>query len=154
MIDEKKLEQDILDNVNINFLFSKGLGLTEGLIDGNRLYQLVEKIKELAREQLRTGSKDIDYGKIVDFLKGRDLGFVETKNCAFAEPEKTEAEAEKKEKWDKILAFMRNNPKLLMQMLPDNESGLPMMGHGASGKTQSLHQADMVLKRSRVYDKI
>ena len=50
MIDEKKLEQDILDNVNINFLFSKGLGLTEGLIDGNRLYQLVEKIKELARE--------------------------------------------------------------------------------------------------------
>ena len=30
---DAKLEQDILDNVDVNFIFNKGLGLTQGLID-------------------------------------------------------------------------------------------------------------------------
>ena len=45
---EKKLEQDILDNVDINFIFNKGNNLATGLIDQDRLYSIMNKLKELA----------------------------------------------------------------------------------------------------------
>jgi len=38
-----------LNNVDINFLFAKGYGLVDSLIDMNRVYLVMLKIKELAR---------------------------------------------------------------------------------------------------------
>ena len=54
---DKKLEQDILDNVDINFIFYKGSNLGLGLIDQDRLYSIMNKLKELAFKQLQQGSK-------------------------------------------------------------------------------------------------
>jgi len=48
--EEQRLEREVLNNVDINFLFSQGKGLTECLIDSRRVFQIVEKIKELAKE--------------------------------------------------------------------------------------------------------
>ena len=49
---DKRLEQDILDNVDINFIFNKGSSLATGLIDQDRLYNIMNKLKELAFKQL------------------------------------------------------------------------------------------------------
>ena len=66
---DKKLEQDILDNVDINFIFNKGSSLSTGLIDQDRLYSIMNKLKELAFKQLQKGSKEIDYKEIVEYVK-------------------------------------------------------------------------------------
>ena len=44
--DTDKLEKQLLQNVNVNFLFQKGESLYDELIDANRLQQVVQKIKE------------------------------------------------------------------------------------------------------------
>ena len=49
---DAKLEQDILDNVDVNFIFNKGTGLTSGLIDPDRIFSVMNKLKELAYKQL------------------------------------------------------------------------------------------------------
>jgi len=74
---EQKLEQDILDNVDINFLFNKGQKLTQGLIDQDRLYNIMTKLKDLAYRQLQQGSKEIDYKEIVKYVKSREGVFAE-----------------------------------------------------------------------------
>ena len=66
-------EKEILQNVDINFLFAKGYDLSESLIDMNRVYLVVLKIKELARKQAIEGSKDINYDELVQFLKDLDV---------------------------------------------------------------------------------
>ncbi|CAI2370799.1 unnamed protein product [Moneuplotes crassus] len=43
---EKFLEHGVLDNVLFNFLFSRGLGLKDGLIDIDRAYLMIRKINE------------------------------------------------------------------------------------------------------------
>lgn len=43
---EKFLEQGVLDNVLFNFLFSRGMGLKDGLIDINRAFTMIKKINE------------------------------------------------------------------------------------------------------------
>lgn len=123
LLRQKKVEEEILRNVDINFLFTKGNRLSEGLIDPKRVHQIVGKIKELAREQVQKGSKDINYMELVEFLKNKDLGFVGRAegNDAFVEPEKTELDDVADEQWDQVVTFMRNNPKLLMQMVPDGD---------------------------------
>jgi len=73
----RKLETHLLDNVAINFIFSKGMNLSNDLLDINRIYQIIEKIKQLARAQIDSGSNDIDYLQLVEFLKNKDLGFVD-----------------------------------------------------------------------------
>ena len=65
-------EKEILDNVNINFLFAKGFSLVESLIDMSRVYLVMGKIKELARQQAVQGSKDIDYDQLVAYLQQLD----------------------------------------------------------------------------------
>lgn len=45
---DRKLEQDILDNVGVNFIFNKGTGLARGLIDQDRIFSVMNKLKELA----------------------------------------------------------------------------------------------------------
>lgn len=45
---DRKLEQDILDNVGVNFIFNKGKGLARGLIDQDRIFSVMNKLKELA----------------------------------------------------------------------------------------------------------
>jgi hypothetical protein len=52
----KQLESQLLDNVAINFIFSKGKNLDNGLIDINRIYQIIEKIKQIARAQIDSDS--------------------------------------------------------------------------------------------------
>lgn len=42
------MEQDILANIDINFLFNKGEQLRFGLIDQKKAYKLMLKIKEVA----------------------------------------------------------------------------------------------------------
>ena len=69
---DKKLEQDILDNVDINFIFNKGTNLASGLINQDRLYRIMNKLKELAMKQLESGSKEIDYKEIVEYVKSED----------------------------------------------------------------------------------
>ena len=49
---DQKLEQDILDNVDVNFIFNKGTSLARGLIDQDRIYSVMNKLKELAYKQL------------------------------------------------------------------------------------------------------
>jgi hypothetical protein len=43
-----RLEQEILGNIDVNFLFNKGDRLRFGLIDQHRLYKIMLKIKEVA----------------------------------------------------------------------------------------------------------
>lgn len=164
---QRRAEEAILRNVDINFLFAKGRGLSDALIDQKRVHQIVLKIKELARDQIDNGSKDINYMELVEFLKSKDLGFMGRAdgNSAFAEPEPTELDEEADENWAQVVTFMRNNPKLLMQMVPDgdDQSGL-LDGNRAGGFTShpstthesssAVQQADLVLKRSKVYEKI
>ena len=53
-----RLEQDILGNLDVNFLFNKGERLRHGLIDQHRLYKIMLKIKEVAHKQIMEhGSK-------------------------------------------------------------------------------------------------
>lgn len=42
---EKQLEENVVDDLNINFLFNKGGQLTNGLIDDDRLYNIMNKVK-------------------------------------------------------------------------------------------------------------
>ena len=49
---DAKLEQDILDNVSVNFIFNKGTSLVRGLIDQDRLFNIMNKLKQLAYKQL------------------------------------------------------------------------------------------------------
>ena len=49
---DARLERDILDNVDVNFIFNKGVGLTQGLLDPDRIYSVMNKLKELAYKQL------------------------------------------------------------------------------------------------------
>ena len=135
---DKKLEQDILDNVDINFIFNKGTHLTSGLINQDRLYRIMNKLKELAMKQLESGSKEIDYKEIVEYVKSEDGIFADEfgqKQVAQSrleldkslkdivdEPEHVSvanAEDEKQRRWGECVGFLRKNPKLLLQMLPD-----------------------------------
>lgn len=72
---EERLEADILDNVDVNFLFNKGTGLARGLINEERLYDIMTKLKELAIKQLEQGSKEINYGEIVAYVKSQESIF-------------------------------------------------------------------------------
>lgn len=69
----ERLEQEILGNLDVNFLFNKGDRLRHGLIDQNRLYKIMMKIKEIAQKQIQEkGSKQIDYIAIVAYLEEQD----------------------------------------------------------------------------------
>lgn len=102
-----------MNNVDINFLFAKGQKLSQNLIDINRVHQIMLKIKELARNQALEGSKNIDYQQLVVFLHELDQRGDFDGN--------TDLDTDENEKWQQIIDFMRNNPKLLMQMIPDSD---------------------------------
>lgn len=74
---DAKLEQDILDNVDVNFIFNKGTGLTSGLIDPDRIFSVMNKLKELAYKQLQSGSNQINYAEIVAYLKDSEGFFAD-----------------------------------------------------------------------------
>jgi hypothetical protein len=44
------LEQNIIDDIGVNFLFRRGNGLREGLIDIDRAYKIVQKIDSTFKE--------------------------------------------------------------------------------------------------------
>lgn len=41
----QRLEQNVIDNVDVNFLFKKGAELTTGLIDEKRVSGIMQKVK-------------------------------------------------------------------------------------------------------------
>ena len=52
------LEQGIIDDIGINFLFRRGSGLKDGLIDIDRAYKIIQKIDNTFKEsQLRVNHK-------------------------------------------------------------------------------------------------
>lgn len=54
----KLLEQNIIDDIGVNFLFRRGTGLKEGLIDIDRAYKIIEKIDNTFKEsQLKVNKK-------------------------------------------------------------------------------------------------
>ena len=59
-----RLECDVLDNVDVNFLFNKGDKLTNGLIDPERLFSVMNKIKNMVNE-----SKIISYKEICEYVE-------------------------------------------------------------------------------------
>ena len=68
-----RLEGEILGDLDVNFVFNKGEKLRYSLIDQNRLYRIMLKIKEVAHKQIQdSGSKQIDYTEIVSFLEEED----------------------------------------------------------------------------------
>ena len=70
---KEQMEQDILSNIDINFLFKKSDDLRHGLIDQKKAYKVMMKIKEIANLHIDQGGKDIDYNEIVRFLKEEDI---------------------------------------------------------------------------------
>ena len=59
-----QLEENILDNVEVNFLFNQGGKLTNGLIDPDRLFDVMNKVKSMV-----TSSKIISYQEIVNYIE-------------------------------------------------------------------------------------
>ena len=150
---QHRLERDILDNVDVNFIFNKGVGLTQGLLDPDRIYSVMNKLKELAYKQLQSGSDKINYKDIVQYLQNTEGFFAdeiitkEQRNKIYAAEHiendekglpKTEScvqianepavvglaegdEDEKRRRWTQCVAFLRNNPRLLLQMIPNPE---------------------------------
>jgi len=59
-----RLECDVLDNVEVNFLFNKGDKLTSGLIDPERLFGVMNKVKSMVTE-----SKIISYKEICEYVE-------------------------------------------------------------------------------------
>ena len=97
----------------------------------------MNKLKELAMKQLENGSKEIDYKEIVEYVKNENGIFAEefhekigpnrldldkSLKEIVTEPETVSlanAEDEKNRRWGECMGFLRNNPKLLLQMLPN-----------------------------------
>ena len=53
------LEQGIIDDIGVNFLFKRGTGLKEGLIDIDRAYSIIQKIDNTLKEsQLNPSTKE------------------------------------------------------------------------------------------------
>ena len=69
----QRMEADILQRVDINFLFNSGDRLRVGLIDQHKAFKVMLKIKEVARKQVERGLKEIDYNEIVTFLKEEEV---------------------------------------------------------------------------------
>lgn len=66
--------------MDINFIFNKGTSLASGLINQERLYRIMNKLKQLAIKQLENGSKEIDYKEIVEYVKSEDGIFADEFN--------------------------------------------------------------------------
>lgn len=65
-----QLEQNILNNVEVNFLFNQGNKLTSGLIDPDRLFVVMNKVKSMV-----TSSKIISYQEICDYIESEGKNF-------------------------------------------------------------------------------
>jgi hypothetical protein len=115
---EAKLEKDLLDNVETNFLFNKGVNLATGLIDSDRLFLIMNKLKDLARKQLETGSKEIDYNEVVQFIQTANLIDLPIQTMPEGRSGSQEAAPlhcdEEQLKWKTTLEFLRKNPRLLI----------------------------------------
>lgn len=61
------LENEVITNVDVNMLFREGKGLTAGLIDANRLRQVIDRIKNIAASQYH--SKAIDFAEVCKFVE-------------------------------------------------------------------------------------
>ena len=126
-----------MGNIDVNFMFNKGERLRFSLIDPSRVYKIMLKIKEIAQKQVyERGTKQIDYTEIVQFLEEEDQFLTEGEKSQMhqnqnkhlqrvptAEPRKTKIPIEEIDdsQWVQIVDFMRKNPKLMLQMLPDTD---------------------------------
>jgi len=106
----------------------------------------MNKLKELAYKQLQSGSDQINYAEIVTYLKNSEGFFAdeiiskEERGKIYAgetvvDIAKTDSveniasepavvglgtnQAEQERRWGQCMHFLRNNPKLLLQMIPN-----------------------------------
>lgn len=56
------MERNVVDNIDVNFLFKKGADLTSGLIDERRISGIMSKVKQMA-----TKSKFINYKEVAEY---------------------------------------------------------------------------------------
>lgn len=61
----KMLEQNIIDDIGVNFLFKRGTGLKEGLIDIDRAYKIIEKIDNTFKESQLNVNQKKDKSKVI-----------------------------------------------------------------------------------------
>lgn len=59
------LEQGIIDDIGVNFLFKRGTGLKEGLIDIDRAFKIIEKINSTFKESQLKVNKKKEQGGII-----------------------------------------------------------------------------------------
>lgn len=85
---------------------------------------MVEKIKDLARVKVNEETpKEIDYFELVRQIKRNDSMRDEPQppdQDPNTEPDLLPFAAHGTGDWSNIVSFMRDNPKLLMQMIPDD----------------------------------
>lgn len=63
----RMLEQNIIDDIGVNFLFRRGVGLKEGLIDIDRAYRIIQKIDGTFKEsQLKVNKNKEKKVKVED----------------------------------------------------------------------------------------
>ena len=65
----KLLEQNIIDDIGVNFLFRRGTGLKEGLIDIDRAYKIIEKIDNTFKESQLKVNKKKEQGRCSELSK-------------------------------------------------------------------------------------
>ncbi|CAI2359262.1 unnamed protein product [Moneuplotes crassus] len=132
----KMLEQNIIDDIGVNFLFRRGTGLKEGLIDIDRAFRIIDKVDGIIkdsqnkierRKEQGIKKQEMDEEKMynfdfVKFFEKSDLdaqsepsdhSFMTTSSV----PRKPHCLLEE-EKWNKVMKFLRANPNILLKLVP------------------------------------
>ena len=102
---EDKLEENIIDDIPVNFLFARGTDLRSNLIDIERAFRIVKKIDEGEGTSMAKAARELD-----DEARSQVTSNVEPP------PDAPSPAA----KWSSVVHFMRANPKILMQIIPDS----------------------------------
>ena len=142
------------------------------------------KLKDLARKQLESGSTQINYREIVEYVRDHEGVFAADlkpeggENTASIDKDESQdrpagvasykdivprpdevgianQEDEKNRRWGQCVEFLRNNPKLLLQMLPDgtfedgNEEGPGLSKEKKDAKKSKKQSQRVLLERLR-----
>ena len=83
--------------------------------------------------------------ELVSYLKDNEIDFAKRRSRKAGKDADIQAQF-RNEQWDKIVKFMRNNPKLLMQMIPDDPTN-PII-------IPKEYPSEAAIKRSRVHEKL
>ena len=93
-------------------MFNQGKKLSNGLIDPDRLFDVMNKVKSMV-----TSSKIISYQEICSYIENESK-YIQNQDVDIEGQQHIQDLEERK--WSECVDFMRKNPKLMMQMLPDS----------------------------------